>query len=80
MKIIKRTPAERNHLRARVLEENTCFILAIVISLTQVTSRGRGGFQSCCFKAKRVNTKSEMSRAAMSDILRKVKVHVSGSL
>ena len=39
-----------------------------------------GGIPSCCFKVKGVDTKSEMSRAAMSDILRKVKVHVSGSL
>ena len=54
-----------------------CFILDIIISRTQVASRGRGGNTNCCFKAKGVDTKSETSHTA-NGISRKVKKDVSG--
>ena len=68
MKIITRNSCEEN-LRVRAAKEDMFFILDIIISLTQVASRGRGGIQSCCFKAKGVDTKSETSHTVKNDIM-----------
>ena len=56
--------------------KNQFFILDIIISLTQVASRGRDGISSCCFKAKGVDTKSSETSHTVIDISRKVKKHV----
>jgi hypothetical protein len=51
------------------------FLVLDITSLTQDTSRERGGIPVCCFKAKGVNTKSETSHTVND---RKVKKHVPG--
>jgi len=56
---------------------NMSFILNIIISLTQVTSRGGGGILSCFFKAKGVDTKFETS-CTKDDITRQVEKLVFG--
>jgi hypothetical protein len=53
------------------VKENMFFILDIIISLTQIAGRRRGGIPSCGFNTNGVDTKSETSQTA-NDISRKV--------
>jgi len=78
VKIRTRTSCGEKPSEGACSEEGHVFVLdIIIISLTQVASRGISGIPSCCFKAKGVDTKSETSHA-VNGISRKVKKHISG--
>eukprot|EP00983_Pelagomonas_calceolata_P010417 337763-Pelagomonas_calceolata.AAC.1 len=70
-------PAGRDHLGMCAMEEDTLFILDIIISHTKVTVWGRAVIPSCCLIAMGVNAEFKPSHTA-NDIMGEVKEHVFG--